>query len=411
MGQPIGCPVKLMPKVNQGILRWARETAGLTPEQAAEKLQVRPARGLSPLNRLTALERGEEDPTRRMLAGMARVYRRPLVVFYMSRRPRRGDRGQDFRTLPEGRNAADEALLDALIRDVRARQGMVRAVIEDEDEAEVCAFVGSAKIADGVQALVASIQDRLGLSRETLYTQASPFDAFSLLRRHVESIGVFVLLKGDLGSYHSAMDVETFRGLALADSVAPFVVINDQDSKTAWSFTLIHELAHLWLGQTGVSGERTELGIERFCNDVAGQFLLPAEELDQLPLASAPDAEALRDLIADFAGRRNLSGPMVAYRLYRDGRVKYETWSHLSDTFREKWFQERDTQRQKSRQQEGGPNFYVVRAHRVGSALLNLVERMLGTGALTTSKAGKVLGVKPKQVEALLRQKVGRRLA
>ncbi|MFY1080099.1 ImmA/IrrE family metallo-endopeptidase, partial [Escherichia coli] len=78
---------------------------------------------------------------------------------------------------------------------------------------------------------------------------------------------------GNLGSHHSALNVELFRGFALSDKVAPFVVINDQDSEQAWSFTLLHELAHIWLGQTGVSGGRPTSVIETFCNDVAGRIL------------------------------------------------------------------------------------------------------------------------------------------
>jgi Zn-dependent peptidase ImmA (M78 family) len=283
--------------------------------------------------------------------------------------------------------------------------------MEDEDEAELLTFVGSMKMSDGVEAVLSSIQETLGITSAALYAQASAPEAFSLLRGRTEKIGVFVLLRGDLGSHHSAIDLETFRGLALADDVAPFVVVNDQDSRAAWSFTLLHELAHLWLGQTGVSGERAELSIERFCNDVASQFLLPADELNQLSLAGTSNAEVIRERIAGFAGTRNLSSTMVAYRLYRARRLNDETWNYLRNTFRERWFQERGRQRERGREQEGGPNFYVVRAHRVGSALLNLVERMMGAGALTTSKAGKVLGVKPTQVEALLRQREGRRLA
>jgi Zn-dependent peptidase ImmA (M78 family) len=283
--------------------------------------------------------------------------------------------------------------------------------MEDEDEAEVLTFVGSMKMSDGVEAVLSSIQETLGITSAALYAEASAPEAFSLLRGRTEKIGVFVLLRGDLGSHHSAIDLETFRGLALADDVAPFVVVNDQDSRAAWSFTLLHELAHLWLGQTGVSGERAELSIERFCNDVASQFLLPADELNQLSLAGTSNTEVIRERIAGFAGTRNLSSTMVAYRLYRARRLNDETWNYLRNTFRERWFQERGRQRERGREQEGGPNFYVVRAHRVGSALLNLVERMMGAGALTTSKAGKVLGVKPTQVEALLKQREGRRLA
>ena len=82
---------------------------------------------------------------------------------------------------------------------------------------------------------------------------------------------MFVLLKGDLGSHHTAIDVEVFRGLAIADDVAPFVVINDNDSRAARSFTLLHELTHILLGQSGFRGMRVEAEIEKFCDDVAAE--------------------------------------------------------------------------------------------------------------------------------------------
>ena len=365
---------------------------------------MRPARGSSAVSRLAALEAGEDAPTRPMLLRMAKQYRRPLVTFYMSNKPRRGDRGQDFRTLPADHTAADDALVDALIRDVRARQSMVRAVLEDEDEALLLTFVGSMTMSDGVRAVVSSIRNTLGTTRGDLYAQPSPAEAFALLRNRTEKAGVFVLLIGNLGSYHSAIGVETFRGLALADDVAPFVVINDQDARAAWSFTLLHELAHLWLGQTGVSGERAGITIERFCNDVAGEFLLSANELKQLSLNDTSGLEAIQARISDFAKERNLSSTMVAYRLYRAGTIGQDRWLRLNTSFRDLWSQQRLKQRERAREQEGGPSFYVLRAHRVGTALLDLVGRMVSAGAITTTKAGKVLGVKPKQVEVLLQQ-------
>ena len=109
-------------------------------------------------DRLRALETGEALPTRPTLVKMAKQYRRPLVTFYMSAPPRRGERGRDFRTLPEGHSDAAEAVLDALIRDVRARQSMVRALLEDEEETRPLLYVASMRMTDGVPALVASIR-------------------------------------------------------------------------------------------------------------------------------------------------------------------------------------------------------------------------------------------------------------
>ena len=223
-----------------------------------------------------------------------------------------------------------------------------------------------------------------------------------LLRKAVESVGVYVVLAGNLGSHHTAIDLRYFRGFALADPVAPFVVINDQDARAAWSFTLLHELAHLWLGQTGVSGGDGEMAIERFCNDVAGEFLLPGPELLTLALPSTENEQLLADAITEIANDRKISRSMVAYKLYRTGRIQRSVWRQLSVTFREEWLAGRENRRERARGREGGANYYTVRRHRIGDALITAVRRMMRTGTLTTTKAGKVLGVKAKNVQSLV---------
>jgi Zn-dependent peptidase ImmA (M78 family)/transcriptional regulator with XRE-family HTH domain len=388
-----------MPTVSAEILRWARETAGLSVEDAVEKLGIKDAHGVLASDRLHALERGdaEVEVSRPMLVKMARSYRRPLLTFYLDQRPPRGDRGQDFRNLPD-RSTRSEALVDALVRDVKARQSMVRAVLLEEEEARPLPWVGSAQMESGVGHVLACIRQQLAVDLAEYRAQPSPEAAFAFLRGRVESVGVYVLLIGNLGSRHTEISVEAFRGFALADPIAPFIVINDQDARPAWSFTLLHELAHLWLGATGVSGASAEVRIERFCNDVAADFLLPAHELGAVGLRDeAGDDETARQ-IADFAAMRHLSRSMVAYRLYREGRISEPLWRRLIERFRQQWLASRADRQER----QGGPDYYVVRRHRLGLGLLQFAARHLSGGALTPTKAGKVLGVKPRSVEPLL---------
>lgn len=392
-----------MPAIKKEILVWARETAGLTLAEAADKLGIREARGVPAIYRLAALEAGDPAPTRPMLVKMAKHYRRPLVTFYMSAPPRKGDRGQDFRTLPEGHSPAADVLLDALIRGIRARQSMVRAVLEDEDETETLPFIKSMTMSDGISSVLASIQETLGLDLTEFRSQANSEDAFALLRANAEAAGVFVLLISNLGSHHTTINLETFRGFALADDIAPFIVINDQDAKAAWSFTLLHELTHIWLGLTGVSGANSDAVIERFCNDVASEFLLQSGELEQLRLVSTTDFNEILSRISEFARDRNLSRSMVAYRLYRAGVIEQTIWRRITNVFREQRIQAQAESRERARARDSKPNYYVVRRHRVGAALIDLVRRTLTGGAITTYKAGKVLGVKPRNVDALLK--------
>src|SRR5262249_55949934 len=144
---------------------------------------------------------------------------------------------------------------------------------------------------------------------------------------------------GNLGSHHTAIPVEAFRGFALADSYAPFIVINDQDAKPAWSFTLLHELAHLWLGASGVSGGPPESGIERYCNDVAAAFLLPNPELEFVGLDREMGLDDAARLVSDFAKARHLSRSMVAYRLFRAKKIDTPMWRDLTARFRAEWLE------------------------------------------------------------------------
>jgi Zn-dependent peptidase ImmA (M78 family)/transcriptional regulator with XRE-family HTH domain len=391
-----------MPHVNPEILRWARETAGLSRGEASDKLGLREARGVNPVERLAALESGEAEPSRPMLVRMAKKYRRPLLTFYLSKPPQRGDRGQDFRTLPDEVSPADEAVLDALIRDLLARQSLIRSALEEEDEAHDLAFVGSATVDDGVQQVVGNIRTTLGLSLEEFRAARNPDEAFQLLRTRAEQAGVFILLVGNLGSYHTDIDLETFRGFTIADPVAPFIVLNDHDSRAAWSFTLLHELTHLWLGQTGVSGGEPDRAVERFCNEVAAEYLLPAAEVSELDLPEPFEVDGAAQFVGQLAVARNLSRSMVAYRLHRLGHIDAGSWRRLSQFFRDRWLEEQDRRRERGREAGGGPDYYVVRRHRLGTTLVEVTARLMFSGALTTSKAGKVLGVKPQNVGTLI---------
>ena len=95
---------------------------------------------------------------------------------------------------------------------------------------------------------------------------------------------------------------------------------------------------------------------------------------------------------------------MVAYRLLRANRIDRQAFERLRTQFREQWRELRARYRATARESEGGPSYYVVRRHRVGLGLLSFIRRMVDSGALSTTNAAKVLGVKPAQVGKMLRR-------
>lgn len=395
-----------MAKVNPAILTWARETAGLSLEQAAIAIELKDAHGEKAAARLRAMEKGKAEPTRPLLLKMVKKYRRPLITFYLDKPPRQGDRGQDFRRTPGSAPPEYNPTLDALIRDINVRQGIVKSLLEDE-EASPLPFIGSANRDQGIESVAAEITRTTGFALREYRSQKSINDAFKYLRGTLEQAGIFVVLMGNLGTHHTNIPAETFRGFSFADPIAPFIVINDQDARSAWPFTALHEAAHLWLGATGISGgisgASPRLPIERFCNEVAASLLLPFAEIQALSDIPTLTLDGATDRISVFSEERKISRTMVSYRLFRANIITEPKWKRLEEHFHKQWL-DAEARRKKPRDEgkKGEPNYYVVREHRLGPALVNLAARALDEGALTYTKAARVLGVKPLSVQPLL---------
>jgi Zn-dependent peptidase ImmA (M78 family) len=397
-------------QINPAILVWARESAGLDLRDAAHKLALATSDATSE-DKLLEMERGARLRSRTQLGKIAKTYRRPLLTFYLATPPQKSDRGTDFRTTGAAVSQKDDALLDAFLRDIKARQEMLTSVLEDEDELERLPFVGSCTLRDDVEQVAESISKALHLPAGSEGRPASADAFFKFLRAQTEALGVYVLLVGDLGSHHSALSEEVFRGFALADPRVPFIVINDQDARTARSFTLVHELAHIYIGESGVSGTPDQVSgnsptakVEQFCNDVASYVLLPRSFQSQRPPALARnDASSALRYIEQTAKSWSVSEPLVAFRLRRLGWITPAMHQQFSNAFAKRWQDHKASTKAKNQMKEGGPNYYVVKQNRLGDALVDVVRRTVRDNRLTHTKAAKILGVKPASVEPLIR--------
>jgi Zn-dependent peptidase ImmA (M78 family) len=388
-----------MPKVKHNILGWARKNSRLSLEEAAKKLNIKDDKKLSAVEKLFAYESGKKEPSRSLLLRMSKQYHQPLLVFYLDKPPIIGDRGEDFRTLPDQFDEAENVNVDILIRDIKARQSIIRETLIDADEEIKLDFIGKHKIEDGVLHVVQTIRNTLNIELDEYRNQPNYREAFKYLRQKIERARVFVLLKGNLGSYHSNIALTAFRGFALSDDIAPFIVINDQDTESAWAFTLVHEMAHLILGKTGISGYYVEKTIEKFCNEVASEFLLPQIEFEKFkPIKN--DFDNLKVEISEYAFSKKLSSTHIAYRLYRSGNIDEPVWHQLRNFYHSRWIEKQKLERDKNKQKEGGPDYYVIKNYKLGS-LVELVQRLTYAGALTTTKAGMLLDIKPLKVHRL----------
>ncbi len=387
---------------NPEIIKWARETAGLELGEAAKKLGFRDSKKRTAIAKLASLESGQAHPTNAQLNKMAKAYFQPPMVFYLPNPPRPGDNGEDFRAASQQEaNPQGNARLKLLTRDIRAAQRLVKSVRLEEGE-ETLPFVNSAKVSTGGDLVAREIVNTIDFDLDTFRNERQVRDAFAYLRLQIERSRIFVLLLSDLGSHHTTIPVEVFRGVVFTDDIAPFIVINRKDAVSAWSFTALHEVAHLWLGTSGVSGIYSDKVVERFCDRVAGSILLPAEDRVAMEVGPQSPFDHVISSIDDAAARLNLSRSMIAYNLWLDGHIGNEIWEGLRLQFAGQRAAMAENERQRNKQRTGGPDYYKLRRHQLGNALVDLTRYAVSTNALTPSKAAVVLGVAPTSVYPML---------
>ena len=383
----------------------------LSLEDAAKKLNLTSSAKSSAVEKLQLLERGDKRPTQQQLNKMANVYRQPVVAFYLDSEPRKSDKGEDFRTLPQQKqDPIGNARLEILVSMIKARQSLTRDLLEEEDF-ERLPYVASTDASMGIDIIADDIEKTLGFDRTQFRKRPSqPAEAFKYLRKCVEDVGIFVHLASDLGHPQTyTIPVSVFRGFALTDDIAPYVVINRKDSKRAQSFTLLHEVAHIWLGSSGVSGKiyNSNSTVELLCSRIAGRVLLPPQELSELSSVGNEEFEHVLGAINRFANARNISRPMVAYNLKLERYISREVWKQLQRRYDLDQLAEEQKEKEKRELDKALGKSTPIDANRLkrfslGVPLLDLARRSLASGELTPTKASTLLGVNPRKVRSFL---------
>ena len=258
--------------VNPSLLRWARERAGIAQEDLVAKFK-----------KLPEWERGETQPTLKQLEAFARTVHVPFGYLFLGEPPEERLPIADFRTVKDtARSDASPDLIDTLYA-MQRRQAWLREHLVEND-AEPLTFAASARLADDPGAVGREIRRTLGLDEGWAAGVRSWQDAVNELRRMIERIGVMAVINGIVGNNtHRRLSVAEFRGFALTDHYAPLIFVNGADAKSAQMFTLAHELAHIWLGEGGLSGFENLLpggtDVEDWCNRAAAEVLVPSREL------------------------------------------------------------------------------------------------------------------------------------
>jgi Zn-dependent peptidase ImmA (M78 family)/DNA-binding XRE family transcriptional regulator len=364
--------------INPAKLRWARERVGLTIEDAAQGANVKP-------EQLSAWERGDSRPTFRQAQNLAHSFHAPFGYLFLNAAP------EEFLPLPDLRTVAGAPVpkpsvdLMETVRIALQRQEWYLEYQRDHG-LEPLPFVGRFSIAEDPRRVAADIRAVLAVELEQGQRTWEVY--FRELVEAAERVGVLVMRSGVVGNNtHRKLDVSEFRGFAISDPLAPVVFINSADAPAARLFTLLHELAHLWVGASGISNvapgnSRRE---ETFCNAVAGEFLVPGEVFLPLWIASGADVAAR---VAELATRFHVSRIVIMRRALDLNLVDRATYSdyYLAAlaAFRN--------------QDGGGGNFYRTAGAKNSLRFSQAVVTEALSGRLLLREAGRLLGVQPGKI-------------
>lgn len=257
--------------INPTILRWARERAGQSLGEVSEKLR-------QPESAVRAWEDGDRRPTFRQAQQFARLVHVPFGYLFLKTPPVETVILPDLRTVGDRTPGQFSVDLKDVIRAVFERQQWYRDYLRGLEEPDV-PVVGRAKLNDSVNDIVADMRRWLEVGR---YPERGNWnDYFRDLVQRIERLGILVMRNSMVGNNtHRLLRVDEFRGFAIADAAVPVIFINSADVPEAQLFTLLHELVHIWLGESGISDgdPRTQRETEQHCNKVAAEFLVPEDE-------------------------------------------------------------------------------------------------------------------------------------
>ena len=368
------------------IFRWARTTCGLSVADVAQMLK-------RPSEEIEAWESGEEAPTYPQLEKLAyQIYKRPLAVFFLPAPPEEVMPQREFRTLPD-------ADLETLSRDTylhirraHAYQIALKELFDNRNPADRCIWRSLvASSSKGATEQAAAIRKFLGITIEDQIAWKSDETALKKWRQAIENAGVFV--------FKAAFKQEDISGFCLMDENLPVVYLNNSTSKTRQTFSLLHELAHLLIGVNGLSKFDTryidrlpqvEKKIERFCNAVAAEVLIPsADFLQQVAQFPAVIEKASEEMFSGLAARYGVSREAVLRRFLDQGRVSQGFYEDRA----EHWA----AQKTKS----SGGSWYLNQGAYLSDRFAKEVVSRHYRHQITLEQAADFLGVKPKSFAGL----------
>ena len=370
---------RLKIQLQPAVLRWARERAKLGEEELARKLQVK-SETVVDWERSGTISIAQADK-------LALKTYTPVGYLYLPSPPQLDLPIPDFRARgSEATTNPSPALLET-IYSMQLRQSWMREYLIEGGNSRLD-FVGSCSDSSHPTQIAEAMTRALGFDPNWAPRKSNWNSALRTFREGIDSARVLVIFTGIVGNNtHWTLDPGEFQGFALVDEIAPLVFVNSADFLAAQMFTLAHELAHVVIGQTGVS-QMTRLEpslhkIEELCNAAAAEFLVPEKSLR----AFWPAVEYASDVFGEVSRRYKVSTLVAARRALDLGLITRGQFFQFYDKYSKiEWQKKRNAKR-------GQGNYWNVQKWRIGPAFGSAVVRAAHSGQLSHREACELTGL------------------
>lgn len=367
-------PLTLQPDV----LRWARERADFSADALARKIAVKPERVLQ-WEHSGAISMAQAEK-------VARATHTPLGYLFLSYPPLEPLPIQDFRTRAGAAPPHPSPDLLETVYAMQRRQDWLREDLIETGHTPL-GFVGRHHHNGNYAAIAAEMRETLGLSADWAQSLPNWSSTLTSLRDALDAAGILVVFNGVVGNNtRRKLNPDEFQGFALVDEYAPLIFVNNADFKAAQMFTLAHELAHLCIGEEGVSALESLLpsahAVEQFCDAAAAEFLVSESELRDFWPAAAQSGDPYQQIARRFkvsrivAARRALDLELIDRATFFD------------------FYNQHKGQGTPRRQDTDGGDFWNTQRWRIGPRFAAHVVRAARAGRLPYREAYALTGLR-----------------
>ena len=364
--------------INPAVLRWAIKRSKLSNEFIADELNVR-AQDVEAWT-----QAGGAHPPFQKALDLAKILHVPFGFFYLKNLPSEDLPLPDFRGFNREYQPSNN-LVDVL-NDVLLKQDWYRDH-EKESSRVALKFVGSFDLQSSIFDVASDIRRHIGITQQLRQAVTSWGEYVSTLTRQTEQAGVLVMRSGVVGNVTlRKLKVEELQGFAMADPYAPIIFVNSSDFKASQVFTIAHELAHIWIGQTAIANA-DELGhahnkTESFCNRVAAEVLVPQEEF-------------LNAWRHDSSAEAEIRVKRIARQFWVSGLVSLRRARELKQVTEEEFTRIKDEElKHRSKATSRGGDYYRNLLARMSARFTAAVVGDVHAGKLQIRDAAHLLGMK-----------------